>query len=445
MNSLGTWKHCEGHAVRVVPTIGLMALCLGLAGCSLFGKKGPAAANAGRPDDRGPLWPGDRAAVPPGNRSVPSPEFGGVLAGQVVDSFNRRPPAAYIQVAEMRESAPSTAAPIEVAADSQGYFYIQGLQPGRHYQLTARARDGNRYLAGGMLAIPPNSRLLITISEDLARATTPPLPPITTWPGNDTTPKPSAPANEDRPASIPPAPASNGTPSWAPGQEPARRDANPIQPRSYNTVVPPPTPPSQVRPDRIANDDKAMAQGPPPVSIPGQSGQWGPGASRPSSDAPARVPSCVLTGDMLFNFALNDVNGQPWEYRLNHRGRLTLLDFWQTTCLPCRSAMKWHLIPWQKQYGPYGLEIIGIAYEQGPVEDQVRRVNKVRSDLQVNYPILLGAPYGQCPVATQFGAQRFPTLVLLDENGRILWRSEGLDQQGVTELELIFEQRLAAR
>ena len=39
--------------------------------------------------------------------------------------------------------------PIEVVTAGQGYFTIvNGLQPGKHYQLVARTRNGERVLAG---------------------------------------------------------------------------------------------------------------------------------------------------------------------------------------------------------------------------------------------------------------------------------------------------------
>ena len=40
----------------------------------------------------------------------------------------------------------------------------------------------------------------------------------------------------------------------------------------------------------------------------------------------------------------------------------------------------------------------------------------------LNYRILLADEYGRCPVQAQFQVASYPTLVLLDTDGTILWR-----------------------
>jgi thiol-disulfide isomerase/thioredoxin len=185
----------------------------------------------------------------------------------------------------------------------------------------------------------------------------------------------------------------------------------------------------------------------PPVSaIPGRSSTPSPAdtlAVPGPQFGPPRVPSCVLTGQTLYNFALNDLTGHPWEYR-QRRGKLVLIDFWGTWCIHCL-----HTIPnlniLQERYGPYGLEVIGIAYETGAPAEQVRKVNDVRQRTRMNYRVLLGSDRDTCPVRKQFGVRAWPTMVLIDDTGRIVWRGEGGDPQHLRELEVVIQQRLAAR
>src|SRR5262249_33845050 len=171
----------------------------------------------------------------------------------------------------------------------------------------------------------------------------PPSPPDQAWsPGNAPRIDPyrNSPATPGRAAEL-------GPPTGILGAPPASPAPNPA----------PTSPPAPVilRPEGIANDTR-QARSDPLIEIPPQvSPQPQP------TPGPARIPSCVLTGSTLYNFALYDLNGQPWEFR-HHQGRLVLLDFWGTWCPHCLVSIK-DLNYLQDRYGRYGLEVIGIDYE----------------------------------------------------------------------------------
>jgi thiol-disulfide isomerase/thioredoxin len=485
--------------------------CLALTGCSAFGKKPSAPASAAT---RPTFDPGLPARVERGGNPAPTPPLpdpgppagaSGLLAGQVVDSYNRRPPQTYIEVRGVPEPGEPNPAPIEVAADAQGYFTIQGLKPGRRYQLTARGHDGERLLAGTTWATAPNPKVLIRVSEDLATRNTPPLPAAPAWNGQPAPPAPPAtpgaaqpppPSWPSPPTPPPQQPPTGGTAQPAPGPaspgisrpQPAAEIGPPVRETPASPPPAPPAPPARpVNPANIAADPKPLAQFvPPTVSIPGAPAlatvpgspapavaaapvpapiPWPtapgkkpppaspgmpvevPAAVPPPAAAPQQgrpqVPSCVLVGHQLHNFALTDLNGQPWEFR-QRRGRLVLLDFWGTWCRPCQEAIP-HLRILQQQFGPYGLEVIGIAYESGNQLQQIQAVSRVSSRLRINYRLLLGGERGKCPVLTQFGVGTFPTLVLLDERGQIIWRGEGAEPHTLRELDLVLRQRLGVR
>ena len=44
-----------------------------------------------------------------------------------------------------------------------------------------------------------------------------------------------------------------------------------------------------------------------------------------------------------------------------------------------------------ERYRVAGLEVVGIAYEEGTPMDQAQKVNRVRQRLQINYRLLLGS------------------------------------------------------
>jgi thiol-disulfide isomerase/thioredoxin len=428
-----------------------MTCYLGLVGCSTFGKKSQGASADPPPASGGST---DWASRPGGGGTQgyverpPPAAVSGVLAGRVIESYDRNPPPAFIRVVPAGSSGPAEA-PTEVATDAQGFFMIRGLQPGQHYQLIARTRDGPK-LAGQVWATPPDARVLITMSEGLYTQATPPAPPPPEIPG----PKPAPPPAQPAP-SFPDGSAKDGA-----GNKPA--DGKPSQGSGVRGQGTGNT--EQGNADSDANGQRrsetrlqdmasrGYANNPPTASVPPQAKSDRPVAQpMPAAEAtlpavPTRVPSCVLTGRQLENFALRDLNGQPWEYRTQHRGKLVLLDFWATWCLPCKAAIS-HLRILQHNHGRYGLEVIGIAYEyDAPFQEQVRKVQSVRDTWGINYQLLMGSDMMHCPVKTQFQVRAFPTLVLLDQDSRIIWRCDDpLTSERIQELEALIMQQLRQR
>jgi thiol-disulfide isomerase/thioredoxin len=285
--------------------------------------------------------------------------------------------------------------------------------------------ESNKLVAAGTTyATPPNPRVVIRVSEEFVSSTTPPLPPYPALPGTGGPTKPATPDQPRKPAATLERPQPN--PGAAPAPEhpaepppsPARAGVELMPPRvtpgavapSENFVREEPRGPNTPRPAIIPGPS-----GPPPVPVPvpvpGPTSSWQP----PST----QIPFCQVSNQKLENFALYDVNGQPWEFRRNNHARLILLDFWGTWCPPCRAAIP-HLVQVQRQYGQQGLDVIGIAYEEGTPEEQSRKVKAMRDRMGINYRLLLGADADRCPVKAEMRVAGFPTLILLDEYGHML-------------------------
>jgi hypothetical protein len=94
-----------------------------------------------------------------------------------------------------------------------------------------------------------------------------------------------------------------------------------------------------------------------------------------------------------------------------------------------------------RRYGPQGLEVVGISYDDGPVERQVQTLAYVRQRHGIGYRLILGGG-DDCPVLRDLGVKSFPTLILLDRDGTILWRGEGLTSQNEQRLEAEIRKRL---
>ncbi len=137
--------------------------------------------------------------------------------------------------------------------------------------------------------------------------------------------------------------------------------------------------------------------------------QQGPGISGSNSS---------VKGTDAPDFQLVDLNGK--NVRLSDlRGKAVLLNFWATWCPPCKVEMPW-FIDLQKQYGPQGLQVVGVAMDDGNAHDVVAKFAK---QMGLNYPVVLGND----KVADQYGGvDALPTTFYIGRDGKIVTRVFGL-------------------
>ncbi len=134
------------------------------------------------------------------------------------------------------------------------------------------------------------------------------------------------------------------------------------------------------------------------------------------------------------DFTLDSLNGNS--VRLSDlRGKAVLLNFWATWCSPCKIEMPW-FIEFQQQYGPQGLQIVGVAMDDSSKED----IAKFAKEMGVNYPVLLGKEavgdaYGGVPA--------LPESFFIGRDGKIVDKIVGL--KGRSEIEDSIRKALETR
>ncbi|MDD5087617.1 MAG: redoxin domain-containing protein [bacterium] len=102
------------------------------------------------------------------------------------------------------------------------------------------------------------------------------------------------------------------------------------------------------------------------------------------------------------------------------RGQVVILDFWATWCGPCRKTMPL-LDKFYTDSLPAGVVVYGMnVWERGGNTDKVRPFIEERG---FHFPILLG----DNDIATAYGVRGIPTLVVIDQEGRIAYRHVGYD------------------
>jgi peroxiredoxin len=117
-------------------------------------------------------------------------------------------------------------------------------------------------------------------------------------------------------------------------------------------------------------------------------------------------------------FELTSLDGKA--VRLgNLEGNVVLLEFWQWWCPPCIEAMP-HLEALAEKYGERGLVVLGVSDR---IDDAARsKMNAVMKKTGVSYPMLVD-PTGAVP--RDYGANSYPTLVLVDRDGTVRWVHSG--------------------
>jgi peroxiredoxin len=139
---------------------------------------------------------------------------------------------------------------------------------------------------------------------------------------------------------------------------------------------------------------------------------------------PQRLAASQMKGDVAPDFTLQSLDGKT-VHLSDYRGKAVLLNFWATWCAPCKIEMPW-FVELQKQYGPVGLQIIGVAMDDASPKD----IAAFAKEMGVNYPVLIGKE----SVGDAYGGVQFlPESFYIDRNGKVLDKVFGLKGRGEIE------------
>jgi cytochrome c biogenesis protein CcmG/thiol:disulfide interchange protein DsbE len=130
------------------------------------------------------------------------------------------------------------------------------------------------------------------------------------------------------------------------------------------------------------------------------------------------------------SFGFKDVNGNKVSLA-DFKGKVIILDFWATWCVPCRAEIP-EFINLQAKYGAKGLQILGLS-----VDDPVAKLKPYVAEMKMNYPVLQGL--GRDDVLDAYAPiASIPTSVVIGRDGKICTKHTGIASMDVFEKEIEF-------
>lgn len=137
------------------------------------------------------------------------------------------------------------------------------------------------------------------------------------------------------------------------------------------------------------------------------------------SGSPTPTNVFVKPGDRIpaADFALTDASGHSIKLS-DFRGKVVLLNFWATWCIPCGAEIPW-FVGFQQQYRDRGFEVLGVSLD----DDGWKSVKPYIEARHVNYAVMIGND----EIAQAYGGlESVPMTLIIDKSGRIAATHVGL-------------------
>ena len=116
----------------------------------------------------------------------------------------------------------------------------------------------------------------------------------------------------------------------------------------------------------------------------------------------------------------NWINSDP--LTLNKlRGRVVVVEFWTFGCFNCRNTLP-AVKEWDARYRDRGLTIVGVHTPETDSEYSLDNVRREVPALGIKYPVVTDNDYQTWKA---YGVEAWPTIAVLDKQGRVRWLHVG--------------------
>lgn len=119
------------------------------------------------------------------------------------------------------------------------------------------------------------------------------------------------------------------------------------------------------------------------------------------------------------------------------RGKVVLVNVWATWCAPCRDEMP-ELVRLAARGADRGVAVVGVSIDRRP---DLLKVRAAIQQFAIPYPVVFD-PDGE--ITAGWELRGYPTSLLLDREGRVRWRREGIIRPDDSDLASAIEAALAS-
>lgn len=161
-----------------------------------------------------------------------------------------------------------------------------------------------------------------------------------------------------------------------------------------------------------------------------------PAATAKKASAPAAAPHATEVGDTMPAYSSAMLDGKPLDLAAEQKGKVVLLNVWATWCGPCRGEIP-TLRKLNETYHPRGFEVLGVSVDEAGSD----AVKQFVTEQKIDYPIAVDA---DGKIANLLQTTVLPTSVLIDRNGKIVWRQIGAIDENDPALKDAVEKALSA-